>query len=93
MSPSVEPFNEMKYKVLMDGLECIELDKSELEFSGRIDTEYYQKKFIEYQKAVKKCNHQELSRIASFLIGPFGSSYDTSTYVKKSQYSQLSPKC
>lgn len=86
MSPSVEPFNEVKYKALMDGLECSEINKSELEFSGRIDTEYYQKIFLDYQKAVKKCSHQELSRIASFLIGPFGSSYDTSTYVEKSQY-------
>lgn len=86
MSPSVEPFNEVKYKALMDGLECSEINKSELEFSGRIDTEYYQKIFLDYQKAVKKCSHQELSRIASFLIRPFGSSYDTSTYVEKSQY-------
>ena len=53
MSPSVEPFNEVKYKALMDGLECSEINKSELEFSGRIDTEYYQKIFLDYQKAVK----------------------------------------
>ena len=41
--PSVEPFNENKYKILMDGLECSEILKSDLEAGERIDAEYYQK--------------------------------------------------
>ena len=43
MSPSIEPFNENKYKILMDGLECSEILKSDLEAGERIDAEYYQK--------------------------------------------------
>ena len=39
MSPSVEPFNENKYKILMDGLECSEILKSDLEAGERIDAE------------------------------------------------------
>lgn len=86
MSPSVEPFDEAKYKALMDGLECSEIKKSELEFSGRIDAEYYQKKFLQYQDIVKMHDVLPLSKVADFLIGPFGSAYDTSSYVKQSNY-------
>ena len=70
----------------MDGLECSEIQKSELEFSGRIDAEYYQKKFLQYQDAIEKHRILPLSKIAKFLIGPFGSAYDTSTYVEQSDY-------
>ena len=70
----------------MDGLECSEILKSELEFSGRIDAEYYQKKFLQYQAAIEKHSILPLSKIADFLIGPFGSAYDTSTYVEQSDY-------
>lgn len=70
----------------MDGLECSEILKSELEFSGRIDAEYYQKKFLQYQAAIEKHSILPLSKIADFLIGPFGSAYNTSTYVEQSDY-------
>lgn len=43
MSPSVEPFNEARYKALMDGLECKEVDLSEI-FNNkdrRIDSTFY----------------------------------------------------
>ena len=86
MSPSVEPFDEAKYKALMDGLECSEIKKSGLEFSGRIDAEYYQKKYIEYQKIINRHDVLPLFKVADFLIGPFGSAYDTSSYVEQSDY-------
>lgn len=65
----------------MDGLEVQEIFCSELEFSGRIDAEYYQKQYLAYEQAVERCNNNELSCMADFLIGPFGSSYNTSNYV------------
>ena len=86
MSPSVKPFNEAKYKALMDGLECSEILKSELEFSGRIDAEYYQKKYLAYQDIINRHDVLPLFKIADFLIGPFGSAYDTSSYVEQSDY-------
>lgn len=86
MSPSVEPFNEAKYKALMDGLECSEIKKSELEFSGRIDAEYYQKKHLQYQNIIKAHNALPLCKVANFLIGPFGSAYDTGSYIEESGY-------
>ena len=70
----------------MDGLECSEIKKSELEFSGRTDAEYYQKKFLQYQNIIEALNILPLSKVADFLIGPFGSAYDTSLYVEQSNY-------
>lgn len=70
----------------MDGLECSEIKKSELEFSGRTDAEYYQKKFLQYQNIIEAHNILPLSKVADFLIGPFGSAYDTSLYVEQSNY-------
>ncbi|MCM1063187.1 MAG: restriction endonuclease subunit S [Eubacterium sp.] len=64
----------------MDGLEVQEVLYSELEFSGRIDAEYYQKAYLVYEEAIHKCKNDRLFHLADFLIGPFGSAYDTSHY-------------
>lgn len=70
----------------MDGLECSEIALSDLEFSGRIDSEYYQKKFLKYEDMVHNHNSCPMGKLCHFLIGPFGSAYDTSNYVEISQY-------
>lgn len=79
--PSVTEFDEAYYEKLMDGLEFQEVLCSELEFSGRIDAEYYQKQYLAYEQAIEKYKNNKLSCMADFLIGPFGSSYNTSNYV------------
>lgn len=86
MSPSVEPFDEAKFKALMDGLECSEIKYCDLEFSGRIDAEYYQKRFLRYEEQVKARNSLVMGGLCHFLIGPFGSAYDTSNYVETPGY-------
>lgn len=53
MSPSVEPFDEAKYKALMDGLDFQEINKSELENEFTIGAEYYGKKYTEAVSLVK----------------------------------------
>ena len=56
MSPSVEPFNEAKYKALMDGLECSETWISSAKDATdyfRLEAEYYTAKTIKYQKSIK----------------------------------------
>ena len=70
----------------MDGLECSEIRKSELEFSGRIDAEYYQKQYLLFEQMVRKNDYHRMAEICHFLIGPFGSAYDTSNYVDESKY-------
>ena len=56
MSPSVEPFNEEKYKVLMDGLEAVEVKLSECKkiIDFRIDANTYKKEYIKTDKLLKK---------------------------------------
>ncbi len=73
-------FNETYYKKLMDGLEVQEILYSELEFSGRIDAEYYRKAYLAYEDTIHKCKNDRLFHLADFLIGPFGSAYDTDNY-------------
>lgn len=70
----------------MDGLECSEVTLSDLEFSGRIDAEYYRKSLLEYESQIVSLKHTTLKDAANFLIGPFGSAYDTSNYVPESDY-------
>lgn len=70
----------------MDGLECSEINISELEFSGRIDAEYYQKHYLTYEEEVRKRNSKKMCDLCKFLIGPFGSAYNTSNYVEESHY-------
>lgn len=43
ISPSVEPFDEAKYKALMDGLECSEIYFSQIDLGDRFDSDYYTK--------------------------------------------------
>lgn len=54
MSPSVQPFDEAKYKALMDGLDFQEINKSELENKFTIGAEYYGKKYVESVSVVKR---------------------------------------
>lgn len=57
-----------------------------MEFSGRIDAEYYRKSLLEYESQIVSLKHTTLQAAANFLIGPFGSSYDTNNYVPESDY-------
>lgn len=58
MSPSVEPFNEVKYKALMDGLKCKEILLSDT-FTAtdyfRLEAEYYNSKSVTYHSTLKHC--------------------------------------
>ncbi len=54
MSPSVEPFNEAKYKALMDGLEINEIQINDLERTARIDAEFYKKENLAISAMLKK---------------------------------------
>lgn len=59
MSPSVEPFNEAKYKALMDGLECCEIQFTQAFGANqekRWDSEYYKKVFLQNEKRLRT-NH------------------------------------
>jgi restriction endonuclease S subunit len=70
----------------MSGLEVSEILLSELEFSNRIDSEYYRKIFLKWEAIIENHQHCNLSDVANFLIGPFGSSYNTDNYVDEPDY-------
>lgn len=70
----------------MEGLEVAEVLLSNLGRTYRLDPEYYRKLFLTYEKLLRKLPLIELSSMANFLIGPFGSAYDTSKYVENGKY-------
>lgn len=56
MSPSVEPFNEAKYKALMDGLKCKEILLSDTVTATdyfRLEAEYYNSTTVSYRRSLK----------------------------------------
>lgn len=71
---------------MLKGLEVAEVKLSELEFSGRIDSEYYRKEFLELENIIKNKPHCELQEVANFLIGPFGSAFNTENYISEGKY-------
>ena len=57
MSPSVEPFNEARYKALMDGLECSEVNLKNAmmsSYSSRLDSDFFKKDAIEFSRISKE---------------------------------------
>lgn len=71
---------------MLEGLEITEVFLSNLEFSGRIDSEYYRKHLLFFEKQVSRKKSLQLDEAANFLIGPFGSSFDTEKYVENGDY-------
>lgn len=69
MSPSVEPFDEVKYNALMDGLECSEVSKSKLERTLRIDSEYFSKKAIDMESLLGTLPHVPLTSLVDVSDG------------------------
>lgn len=56
MSPSIEPFNEAKYKALMDGLKCKEILLSDTYVATdyfRLEAEYYNSTTVSYRRSLK----------------------------------------
>ena len=50
----MEPFDDSKYKELMDGLECSEITLRNLERTVRIDAEFYKKENLNIVEKLKR---------------------------------------
>ncbi|MEH2000868.1 MAG: N-6 DNA methylase [Nostoc sp.] len=75
-SPSVTPFDAVRYQRLMDGLEAVELSWNEVLDNNiyfRIDSEYYYKRFIEADKVTRRKSCQKISEVATVTDGEHGS--------------------
>ena len=79
-------FDEAKYRALLEKQEISEVNLNDLEFSWRIDAEYYQKHFLAFEKLLRAESWKYLSDLSSFLIGPFGSAFDTENYLEIGKY-------
>ena len=85
MSPSVEPFDEAKYKALMDGLNCNEIKYSKLFPNNtifRLDSEFFSREAIAIDNKIKSmlCFYLKPQEVVS---GPFGSSLKSESYLEK----------
>lgn len=63
-----------------------EVKLSELENSKRLDSEYYKKEYLNIENSINSNKCYQLSELAEFLIGPFGSAFDTANYVEDGYY-------
>jgi type I restriction enzyme S subunit len=76
----------------LEGLEISEVMLSSLEYSGRLDSEYYRPMFLQYESKLKSKNSSTLSTLANFLIGPFGSAFTVDNYTSDKTYRYIRGK-
>jgi type I restriction enzyme M protein len=85
LSPSVTPFDAVRYQKLMDGLEAVELLFSKAKFNNasfRFDAEFFQKGYLSIAKALNRSETQPLSQLVNKIdvgyVGSMVSEYDDS---------------
>ena len=71
MSPSIEPFNEVRYNLLMDGLECSEILLSNIDLGDRIDAEYFSKSFLNIENCLEHLPTKRIGEIADTVASAF----------------------
>lgn len=71
MSPSIEPFNEAKYKDLMDGLECSEIMLSQIDLGDRFDSDYFTKNYLHISEQLEKVPTKQLGNVSSAVASAF----------------------
>lgn len=76
----------------MEGLEISESKLSELEYSGRLDAEYYRPQFMKYERLLQARSAVKLASLSDFLIGPFGSAFAVENYSDESIYRYIRGK-
>ena len=88
MSPSIEPFDEQKYKALMDGIEGSEKMLSSVHSTAtlRFDSEYYKKEYLFIESFIKEnasrfigLSQMELTADASAFYPALEPYYNTGT--------------
>ena len=65
---------------------------SGLEFSGRIDSEYYRPSFLKYERILQGKGGKPLESLSNFLIGPFGSAFTVENYTEDKSYRYIRGK-
>ena len=94
-SPSVKPFDAVKYQQLMDGLEAAETNFHCVCYENeefRIDSEFYHPLHLVYESLVTSKNHKRLGELCSLIAGPFGSTVTTDNYVEDKEFRYIRGK-
>jgi len=65
---------------------------SQLEYSGRLDSEYYRPECLKLEHLLRGRNSTKLGCIADFLIGPFGSAFTVDNYTADRTYRYIRGK-
>jgi restriction endonuclease S subunit len=76
----------------LEGLEISEVLLSDLEYSGRLDAEYYRPEFLSNEGLLRARNGRPLSSLSDFLIGPFGSAFTVENYTEDKSYRYIRGK-
>lgn len=77
---------------MLEGLEISEIVRSGLEYSKRLDSEYYRPVFLKYEELLQHKKAIPLKDIATFLIGPFGSAFTVENYTEDKTYRYMRGK-
>lgn len=65
---------------------------SDLEYSGRLDSEYYRPELLRSEELLRVRNSKMLSSLSEFLIGPFGSAFTVENYTEDRTYRYIRGK-
>lgn len=88
----MSPFDAARYARLLEGLDVAEVNLSALEFSGRLDAEYYRPEYLRTEAVLAKRGSTPLARVCDFLIGPFGSAFTVENYCDDPTYRYIRGK-
>ena len=76
----------------MEGLEIAEVCLSNLEFTGRIDSEYYRPGHLRAENLITAKGAKPLASLCNFIIGPFGSAFTVENYTDDNTYRYIRGK-
>lgn len=65
---------------------------ADLSINKRMDSEFFQPKYIKAEKSIKSIPNGNLGALGRFIIGPFGSAFHVSNYDPNSQYRYIRGK-
>lgn len=88
----MSPFDKARYERLLEGLEIAEVRISGLEFTGRIDSEYYRPSHLRAENLVTERGAKPLASLCNFIIGPFGSAFTVENYTDDNTYRYIRGK-
>lgn len=88
----MSPFDSARYARLLGGLDVAEVHLSDLEFSGRLDAEYYRPEYLRTEAVITKRGGTPLAQVCDFLIGPFGSAFTVDKYCDDPTYRYIRGK-